>query len=478
MSSDNASLPTPGPLSSVSPDLLARRIMARLPFEPLPQQKDLIDALAEYLTSNTKRDIFLLNGYAGSGKTSIMGALIRALDDFRIKSVTLAPTGRAAKVAAGFSGGRASTIHKRIFRPESGAPDAVYFLAPNPDKNAVFVIDEASLITDNRASGESLLRQMLRHIHTSEGNAVILVGDIAQLPPVGQSDAPAMNPERLRSLGLRPREFTLDIPMRQGMHSGILYNATRMRRLMFAPADGMRPELICKGFEDVEVIGSQELADRLADSWHEVGIDETIIITRSNSRANRYNMAIRNTVMMAESPLQQGDRLVISKNDYYWSKINKVKGFIANGDMAEVCWVGQTEKAYGRFFTEVELLFPSTGIRMGAKVMLRSLMTDGPAIPREEMERFYRHVMDQQEGALSEKIKGTIEDPYYNSLQAKYGYCITCHKAQGGQWAHVYIDMAGIDPEGLDESFYRWFYTAVTRATGKVFFINPTLPVK
>ncbi|MBD5370613.1 MAG: AAA family ATPase [Bacteroides sp.] len=459
----------------MNPSELSEKIISHLPFEPLPQQAALIESIADYLLRHTKRDIFLLNGYAGSGKTSIMGALVRTLRECRVKSVTLAPTGRAAKVAAGFSGGKASTIHKRIFRPESNAPDARYFLAPNPDSDTVFIIDEASLIADTPGSRESLLRQMLKHIHSSEGNAVILVGDVAQLPPVGQSDAPAMNAGRLRRMGLYPREFTLDIPMRQGERSGILYNATRMRQLMLAPVEGMRPKLFARGFDDVEVLGSQDLADRLSESWSEVGQDETIIITRSNSRANRYNMAIRNQVMMAEEPLQRGDRLVISKNDYYWSKLNKEKTFIANGDMAEVQWVGSTEKMYGRFFTDVELFFPGSELRIGAKVMLRSLMTEGPSIPRQEMERFYQTVMREQTGEVSERIKSTLEDPYYNALQAKYGYCVTCHKAQGGQWAHVYIDMSGIDPEGLDENFYRWFYTAVTRATQKVFFINPTL---
>lgn len=290
--------------------------------------------------------------------------------------------------------------------------------------------------------------------------------------------APAMNPDRLRQLGLIPSTFTLDLPMRQAGASGILHNATVIRQLIFSPLPGMRPEIIKSGYTDVEVISSRELADSLSDSWSRTGIDETIIITRSNYRANKYNLAIRNLVMMAEEPLQRGDRLVIAKNDYFWSKRNKMETLIANGDLAEVSWVGKTEKAYGRFFTDVELRIDSSPDPVGAKIMLRSLMCDGAAIPREEMDRFHTRVLAAYEGELSEKLKGAMEDEYLNSLQAKYGYCITCHKAQGGQWRHVYIDLAGIDNSAFDETFYRWLYTAITRATEKIFLINPSIPVR
>ncbi|MDE5903672.1 MAG: AAA family ATPase [Muribaculaceae bacterium] len=457
--------------------VIAQKIRAFLPFEPVAGQAQLIDLLAEFVCRAASREVFMLNGYAGSGKTSIMAALVKAMKEVNAKCVILAPTGRAAKVAADFAGGKASTIHRRIFRPESNAPGAPFVLSANHDTNTLFIVDEASLITDSADPSRSLLRQMLQHIHSASGNLVILVGDVAQLPPVGMKDAPAMNPKRLRKLGFFPISFTLDVPMRQEAYSGVLFNATRMRQLMLAPDTGLSAEIVADGFDDVEVISSTDLADRLADSWAQVGCENTIIITRSNSRANRYNQAIRNLVMMAEEPLQRGDRIVIAKNDYYWSKVNNSSGFIANGDMAEVCWVGKTEKMYGRFFTEVELLFPSSGMRIGAQLMLRSLMADGPAIPSEEMDRLHTRVLDAYEGELSERIKATMNDPYFNALQAKYGYCITCHKAQGGQWAHVYIDMSGINPDELDLSFYRWFYTAVTRATERVFFINPTIPV-
>ncbi len=455
---------------------LAYSIINRLPFEPNTLQQNLVMALAAFVTERPFRGVFLLNGYAGSGKTSVVGALIKSLSDLNMNSVVLAPTGRAAKVAAEMASGIASTIHKRIFRPDSNTPDARYFLAPNPDKNTLFVCDEASLITDGQSSA-SLLFQLLRHVYSNEGNLLLLVGDTAQLPPVGMTSSPAMNPERLKNLGLDPVCFTLDLTMRQSGNSGILHNATIIRRTMQSELPGSQLTLETSGFKDISVISSSDLADKLADSWNEAGVDNTVIITRSNFRANRYNLAIRNLVMFADEPLQQGDRLVIAKNDYYWSKINKLKTFIANGDMAVVEWVGKTEKMYGRYFVETELFFPAADIRIGAKIMLRSLNAEGPAIPREEMERFYSIVLNEQQGSLTEQIRDTLNDPYYNALQVKYGYCITCHKAQGGQWKHVYIDMSGIDPSALDESFFRWAYTAFTRATEKLFLINPTIKI-
>lgn len=458
---------------------LITAVARHLPYEPLESQRKLLFALTAFVTGHQWRDVFLLNGYAGTGKTSIIGALVKGMCDCKINTVVLAPTGRAAKVASRFAGVPAYTIHKRIFRADSQTPDARFFLAQNRDKDTIFIVDEASLITDNPSQGNSLLAQLVRHVYSSPGCAMILIGDMAQLPPVGQSDSPAMNPERLMQLGLSPIKFSLDVPVRQAAESGILYNATTIRKMLFQAGKPAMPTLRVSGFDDTEVVSSADLADILSDSWSKVGIEETLIVTRSNYRANEFNKAVRNMVMMAEEPLQRGDRLVISKNDYYWSKKNELKNFIANGDVAVVEWVGRTEKMYGRYFCEVELLFPSDGSRISARLMLRSLMSEGPSLPREEMERFYNHVLIEQEGeSLSHKIKGVMEDPYYNALQAKYAYCVTCHKAQGGQWKHVYIDMGGIPEESMGADFYRWAYTAMTRATEHLYFINPSLPIK
>lgn len=461
--------------SNVRP--LVESAMGTLPFTPHPDQMKLLEKLSDFVEKGEPNGVFVLNGYAGTGKTSMVGAFIKALRECRRKVVVVAPTGRAAKVAQSFSGHPASTIHKLLYRGNSFDPgNTTFFIARNTTPDTIFIVDEASMISDAPDStGRSLLFHLARYVYSCPGCRMILVGDEAQLPPVGQTSSSAMNPERLRGMGLSPVTHSLDLPVRQAAMSGIIHNATYLRQKLFYPDSDAPDALFIKDFPDVVALSSEDLAESLATSHAEVGEDETLIITRSNKRANNFNRSIRNIVMYAEEPLERGDRVVISKNDYYWGKQNDMEGFIANGETAEVTWVGKTEKAYGRYFTDVELRFVSDGRIMGAKAMLRSLVCEGPSIPRAEMERFYTRVMESYEGELSKKIKGAMEDPYYNALQMKYAYCVTCHKAQGGQWKHVYIDMGGIAPEAMTADFYRWLYTALTRATQKVFFINPTM---
>ena len=460
---------------------LAMDVLKHLPFVPNEQQALLVAAMCSFVGNGADRDVFVLNGYAGTGKTSVVGALIKTLAEHRKPVVLLAPTGRAAKVASALAGFPASTIHRKIFRPLSSDPSgASWYLAKNEHADTLFIIDEASLISDSQGGGESLLRQVVRYIYSARGCRMMLVGDEAQLPPVGQTESTAMNPARLRRLGLNPICGTLDIPARQAADSGIVHNATIVRQLLFNSVPGLPAALDVTGFPEIAAISSVELAEVLADSYAAVGEEDTIIVTRSNRRASNFNRAIRRMVMYAEDPIQRGDRLIVARNDYYWMKANKAakhSPLIANGDTALVTWVGRSQKVYGRYFTEVELQL-SGGMVVSAQVMLRSLVCEGPSIPREEMERFYNHVMASAEGSMSEKMAVALDDPYYNALQVKYAYCVTCHKAQGGQWRHVYIDMGGIAPENFTGDFYRWLYTALTRATEKVFLINPTLPLR
>ncbi|MBD5207027.1 MAG: AAA family ATPase [Bacteroidales bacterium] len=458
---------------------LVKIALSTLQFELLHDQRELLEELAEFALTGPANGVFVVNGYAGTGKTTVVGAFIRAMTEMKRKTVVVAPTGRAAKVAEGFSGHKASTIHKLLYRGDTMNPgNTQFFLSQNNYRDTLFIVDEASLISDvPDAYGRSLLTNLVRYVYSAPGCKMVLVGDEAQLPPVGQTLSTAMSPQRLQQLGLVPRYHSLDIPVRQEVYSGIIYNANFIRNKLFHPTDEMPDAVFAKDFSDVEVVNSGELIDKLATSWAEVGEEETLIITRSNKRANDFNRSIRNMVMYAEEPLERGDKVVIAKNDYYWGKINEQPGLIANGETAEVVWVGRTEKAYGRYFTDVELRFPGESRVMSAKVMLRSLVADGPAIPREEMQKFYQRVMSAYEGEYTEKVKGVAEDPYYNALQMKYAYCVTCHKAQGGQWKHVYIDMSGIAPEAIGPDFYRWLYTAVTRASVKVFFINPGLEI-
>ena len=480
MSQSESNMPQRGsgsfPLSASS---LEEAAVAALPFEPLPDQRRLLRGLSSFVCESGPRDVFVLNGYAGTGKTSVVGAFIKALSAARHRIALVAPTGRAAKVAQSFSGHPASTIHKLLYRGNGADPgNTRFFLAHNETPDTLFIVDEASLIGDlPDAAGRSLLFNLVAYIYSSPGCRMVLVGDEAQLPPVGQSESTAMNPARLRELGLNPVRFSLDLPVRQAAMSGIIHNATFMRQKLLFPDFEAPDALFVREFPDVEVVSSADLADYLAASWAEVGQDETLIVTRSNRRANDFNRAIRNLVMYAEEPLERGDRLVVSKNDYYWGIRNGINGFIANGETAEVTWVGKREKAYGRYFTDVELRMASDSRIVGAKVMLRSLVCDGPSIPRDEMQRFYARVMDSIEGELSQKMKGAAADPFFNALQVKYAYCVTCHKAQGGQWKHVYVDMGAIAPEAITPDFYRWLYTAVTRATTRLFFINPPLEI-
>lgn len=492
---------------------LSGLITSQLPFEPLPSQSLVIAKLAAFTVGRSERQVMLLNGYAGTGKTSIMGAYIRALASLGMSTVILAPTGRAAKVSSLMAGKEASTIHRRIYHPLGTGPDTKIGLSANRCKNTVFVVDEASLITDN-GGAESLLTHLVRYVYSAPGCAMVLVGDTAQLPPVGQEVSPAMDLEVLRQKGLDPVTGVLDVPVRQAAESGILKNATIIREAIAAsgnPAPKRElpavfssplfvnvpagftmpgkpgekeagpsgvPALDLRGYGDIKAVSSADLADLLSTSWSRVGPEETLIVTRSNRRANDFNQAIRNQVMYAEAPLQRGDRLVVSKNDYYWKPKNNQKGFVPNGETAIVNWVGKMEKVYGRYFCDLELYFPSDDSTMGVKLMLRSLMTEGPSIPRVEMDRFFQHVVAAQAGNPYEQISAAMLDPYYNAIQAKYAYCVTCHKAQGGQWRHVYIDMGGIAPENMGADFLRWLYTAMTRATEQLYLINPTVKIK
>lgn len=459
----------------ISSEELSVKTFAAMSHPPAGSQEEVIYMLADFVCNAVPNEVFLLNGYAGTGKTTVVGALIKALRSAKIKTVLLAPTGRAAKIAGNMAGGRSSTIHRRLYHPDPLRPGGGYSLSPNRERNAVFIVDEASMIAGGGRN--SLLDHLVRHVYSGDNCRLILVGDLAQLPPVGQSSAPAMNPEVLAGLGLAPVKGSLDLPLRQGAGSGIIFNATIARSLLFRDHEGIIPRLHLRGFDDIHRISSADLSDVLADSWSRVGAEETIIITRSNSRANRYNQAVRGMIMYAEEPLQQGDRLVISKNDYYWSKVNSLPGFIANGDIAVVSHVGRTEKMYGRYFTDVELFFPADDSTIAVKLMLRSLASEGPSIPQSEMKRFEEVVLSHAEGELSEKMVFLDNDPYFNAIQAKYAYCVTCHKAQGGEWKDVYIDMSGIDIENLTDDFYRWFYTALTRATENVYLINSPFPV-
>ena len=463
----------------------AERILLNLPYDPNHQQIELIAALARFCSADTPDDsVFLLAGYAGTGKTSLIGALVKALREAQIQSVLLAPTGRAAKVFSSFSSQAASTIHRRIYHSsEPGVMNYAGDVSDNPFRNAVFIVDEASMIGDTPSGDNSsgLLEDLIQYVYSGERCRLILLGDIAQLPPVGSQESPAMMVSRLKAMGLRVTRAIITETVRQARDSGILFNATWLRQAM-RKSPLPEPEITVKGFDDVCVIDGEELADCIADSYREAGIDNTIVVTRSNMRAKLFNLAIRTNILDREEELTRDERILIAKNNYLWS--SKVKGldFIANGDMATVDQIFSTEERYGFRFANVRLIFPYRDVSVECKIILDTLVSDSHALDNDSLNRLAMSCLQDNEKftpdmPMRQRMNMLKSDPYFNALQVKYAYAVTCHKAQGGQWSDVYVDMAYIPPEAQGLDFYRWLYTATTRATKRLFYVNPTIKV-
>lgn len=459
-------------------DYLYRQALEHFPFEPQGGQDELLWRLSEFIAGHGDREMFMLRGYAGTGKTSVMAAVTAALAGTKLKTALLAPTGRAAKVMSAYSGRRATTIHKRLYRGDTLSPDATgFYLAANRDRDTIFIVDEASMIA---ARSSRLLEHLVAHVYSSPGCALILAGDTAQLPPVGETVSHAMNPDSMRQLGLDVNVFDLEHPLRQASKSGILYNATRLRRRMLRePLPEAR--LWPADFPDVKVISSEYLAESIYDSYNEVGQDSTLVVTRANWRAATFNRAIRGTVLYAEDRLQKGDRLVVAKNNYFWTAKLPGSPFIANGEGATVESIHGEETRYGHDWADVELTFPDSDLNIDCKLLLTCLDNESPALSKAEYAELYGQVLRDirtRTHDAAEELRALRNDPYLNAIQAKYGYCLTCHKAQGGQWDHVYIDMAGIKQDAWrDLDFHRWLYTAVTRAVKRLWLINPSIPL-
>ena len=459
------------------PDQLIATALARLPYVPTDSQMGVLDALCRFACCHGPRDVFVLNGYAGTGKTSLVGAVISAMHSLGMRNVVLAPTGRAAKVAEKYSAHRAATVHRHIYRRMSEEGQMPTFcLGKNAARDTLYIIDEASMVTDS--NNHSMLRDLIQFIYSAPGCGMVLVGDCAQLPPIGQGDSPAMNLDKLRGFALVPTLGVLREPARQVADTGILANATKVR-MQIEGADLSLPRLDCRGFSDIKCVDMYDFADTLSTSWSRVGQEDTMIITRSNKRANAINKAVRDQILYAEEPLVSGERLVISKNNYFWTRQVKGMSFLANGETIVVGWIGRIHKAFGLHFVDIEFHIPGReDTVIAAKVLLRSLRADGPSLPQAEINELYRRVFESKSGTLTERSLAALEDEYYNALQVKYAYCVTCHKAQGGQWRDVYVDMSGLILDNIDESFHRWLYTALTRASERVYLIQPSIPVE
>ena len=460
-------------------DLLVQQIESCLPYDPNREQRELLQMLADFVLDERVDTLFLLRGYAGTGKTSLVGALVKVLTQLQRKVVLLAPTGRAAKVFSRYASHPAYTIHRRIYRQKSYSPDMEGFLVgENLMKHTLFIVDEASMIANSAGDGAvygsgGLLDDLMEYVYSGEHCRLLLLGDTAQLPPVGQAYSPALDAAILKGYGVSVREYELREVARQANESGILYNATRLRQNMeLSPLP--LPRLVLNGYPDVEPLSGEYLVERISDSYDRVGLDETIVITRSNKRANIFNQGIRNQILYREEELTAGDLLLVAKNNYFWGKEYKEVDFIANGDVAKVVRVLKRTDMYGFRFADVLLYFPDLEVEMEAKILLDTLSSDSPSLTREQQEQLFSQVLADYYDVTTkrEKMKRLKVDPWFNALQVKYAYGVTCHKAQGGQWKHVYIDMGYIQPGTLSLDFYRWLYTAFTRATEKIWLVN------
>ena len=445
-----------------------------------------MENLAEFLLSEDDRKVFLLCGYAGTGKTSLISALVRTLEQLERKTVLLAPTGRAAKVFSGYSGKSAHTIHKCIYRQKSILDGNTFTLTENRAQNTLFIVDEASMISNegNSIGGTgALLDDLVEFVYSGRGCSLLLLGDTAQLPPVGEQLSPALTESYLRSMFLNVTRVELTQVMRQLDNSGILYNATTLRQSIAAEDTYSLPQIKLDGFEDIQNVQGDELIEAIESSYNKAGMDETIILCRSNKRANVYNEGIRRRILYREEELSRGDMLMIVKNNYYWREVLGKEDktllekldFIANGDMAEIVRINGTEEMYGFRFADVTLSFIDyEDCEMDVKILLDTLTSESPSLTREESERLFTAVWEDYPEIRSKRkrMEEVRKNPYYNALQVKYGYAVTCHKAQGGEWKRVFIDQGYISEDMVNPDYYRWLYTAFTRASEKLHLVN------
>lgn len=459
---------------------LIAQIERNFGFKPTSEQQIALQKLAEFLLYAESDSLLLLKGYAGTGKSSLVGALVRTLTELGQKCVLMAPTGRAAKVFSGYAGQKAFTIHKKIYRQKQFSNEPVGFLpADNLHKHTLFLVDEASMISNDgwestRFGSGRLLEDLLHYVYAGEDCHLILLGDEAQLPPVKETASPALDPELLASYGLQVELLSLTQVVRQAEGSGILFNATRLRNALRNECVEIFPKLRLAGFTDFTQLSGADLIEEISSAYYRDGEEETMVICRSNKRATIYNNGIRNRILYREEELSSGDRLMVAKNNYYWTANQQEMDFIANGEIVEVVRVRRTIELYGFRFADVLVRFQDYDLELELKILLDTLQTDTPALPQALNDQLFAAVWEDYADipTKAERMKKMKVDPYYNVLQVKYAYAVTCHKAQGGQWMNVFLDFGYITEEMLGEDFYRWLYTAFTRATQHLYLVN------
>ena len=447
---------------------------------PTDDQSDALKKIALYICDNNNDVIFLMTGYAGTGKTSVISSIVKTLDSLRMRSVLLAPTGRAAKVLSSYSGRQAFTIHKKIYRQKSSKDGLGSFsLDRNLHKDTFFIVDEASMVSNS--SGDSslfgsgrLLDDLIEYVYSGTECKLIIVGDTAQLPPVGSVVSPALDPASLGSYGFGLISCELKQVVRQSETSGVLMNATRVR-LQVAENDLVHPSIDCINYKDTIRITGEELIDEISSSYGTCGMEGTIIVVNSNKQANRYNQGIRNRIFFREEEISSGDMVMVVKNNYsIIEEDEEGAGFIANGDIAEVRKIRKYEERYGFRFADMVLKFPDYNLETEAKVMMDVLHLDTPALPSDRNKELYQNILADYLNIKTRRkqFEAVKNNPYFNALQIKFAYAVTCHKAQGGQWERVFIDQGMFNRNEISIDYLRWFYTALTRSTDRVYLVN------
>jgi exodeoxyribonuclease-5 len=447
---------------------------------PTDDQSDALKKIAGYICDNNNDVIFLMTGYAGTGKTSIISSVVKTLDLLRMRAVLLAPTGRAAKVLASYSGRQAFTVHKKIYRQKSSKDGLGSFsLDRNLHKDTFFIVDEASMVSNSSVDSSlfgsgKLLDDLIEYVYSGTDCKLILVGDTAQLPPVGSVLSPALDPASLGVYGFGLISCELRQVVRQSETSGVLMNATRVR-LQVAETNLVHPSIDCINYKDTIRITGEELIDEISSAYGTCGMEGTIIVVNSNKQANRYNQGIRNRIFFREEEISPGDMVMVVKNNYFIiDEDEDGAGFIANGDIAEVKKIRKYEERYGFHFADMVLKFPDYNLEIESKVMMDVLHLDTPALPSEKNKELYQSILADYLNIKNRRkqFEAVKNNPYFNALQIKFAYAVTCHKAQGGQWERVFIDQGMFNRNEITIDYLRWFYTALTRSTDRVYLVN------
>jgi exodeoxyribonuclease-5 len=460
-------------------DHIASKLRLQFKDRPTPSQERLVEALVSFTFNNEDDALLIVRGYAGTGKTTAISAYVELLDEIKRKSVLLAPTGRAAKVLSSYSGRQAYTIHKKIYRQRSSKDGFGRFVLDNNlHIQTVFIVDEASMISNQKQDGSvfgsgCLLDDLLEYVYNGKGCKLLLVGDSAQLPPVGLDLSPALSRESIQRYSDTIAEAELREVMRQKKESGILHNANLVRNRI-ETGDYSMPVFKLNAFDDIVRVGGPDLIEVIANSYSKYGLTETVIVNRSNKRANQYNRGIRNSILGREEELVPGDLLMVVKNNYYWIMEEPEIDFIANGDIIEVLHIHKYQELYGYHYADCTVRLIDYDKEVELKIMLDVLYEETPALNNEKSREMFYTILEDYSNLKSRKkqFEGVRGNEYFNAIQVKYAYAVTCHKSQGGQWKSVFIDQGYIPKESLDKEYMRWLYTAITRATEKVYLVN------